>query len=348
VPVDPLGAELKQLNDRIYSLERRGTYPSWVADASWNVISTFSNSWTNYDASWPTAAYRVDSEGWLIMRGLLRSGTLNSVAFTLPAAYRPQIMQVVRTNANDAAAWIQIGTDGQVLINSSSNAYVSLFHVQIPLWNTNNLRLTKLGLPFYTPETANRHHRLYLRRSGMWELTGMAATMTMNTSYTLAGTGPDFSDIYWAAGTTPTAGRVDIGLNNFTNPNTFTPSTNFSILSGIRWPDTSIEPDYTGLTLQNSWAYFGVGGSQWAQPGYYKDSNGYVHLRGLIKDGSSSTATIATLPAGFRPGFRTIFATYGAPGIVGIEVSSAGVVAPRNASTRTYLSLAGISFLAEN
>lgn len=349
MPVDPLGAELKQLNDRIYSLERRGTYPSAVADSTWQVISSFTNSWVNFPTGgWPTAAYRIDSEGWLIMRGLLAGGTLNSVAFTLPVGYRPQITQIVRTNAADNAGWIQVATNGQVTLFSSSNTHVSLSHVQIPLWDTNNLRLTKLSLPFYTAETDNRHHRLYLRRSGMWELTGMAAVGTAGNSISLNGLGPDFADIYWAAGTTPTSGRVDVGLNSFTFPAGSTPATNFTVLGGIRWPDTSIEPNYTTMTLQNSWVYYGIGTSQWAVPGYYKDTNGYVHLRGLIANGSSSTATVATLPAGFRPGFRTMFATYGSPGIVGMEVSSTGTVAPRNATTRTYLSLAGISFLAEN
>ena len=290
MPLDPLAAELKSLRDRIYSLERRGTYPPAVADSTWQVVSSFTNSWVNYDATWPTAAYRIDSEGWLIMRGLLRSGTLNTIAFTLPVGYRPAITQIVRTNANDTAAWIQVATNGQVTLFSSSNALVSLAHVQIPLWNTNNLRLTKLGLPFYTSETDNRHHRLYLRRSGMWELTGMAAVGTAGNSISLNGVGPDFADVYWAAGTTPTSGRVDIGLNSFTFPAGFTPSTNFTVLGGISWPDPSIEPNYTTLTLQNSWAYYGIGNSQWAAPGYYKDSNGYVHVRGLIKDGSSATA----------------------------------------------------------
>jgi len=170
--------------------------------------------------------------------------------------------------------------------------------------------------------------------------------MTAASTYLLAGTGSDYADVYWVCGTPATAGRVDVG-NGGINVNTV--STSYSILTGIRWPDTSIEPLYAPLTLQNSWAYFGISGNQWATPGYYKDTNGYVHLRGLIKDGSSSTAQIATLPAGFRPGGRAMFATYGAvPAVVGVEVNASGQVLPRNATARTYLSLAGISFLAEN
>ncbi len=58
-------------------------------------------------------------------------------------------------------------------------------------------------------------------------------------------------------------------------------------------------PKWTAPTLQNSWVDFGSG---FAPAGYYKDPDGRVYLRGLVKDGTDN-ATIFTLPEGFRPAY---------------------------------------------
>ncbi len=54
------------------------------------------------------------------------------------------------------------------------------------------------------------------------------------------------------------------------------------------------------LTLQNGWVRFST--TQWNEPGYYKDPHGFVHMHGLIRDGTTTNGIIlANLPAGFRP-----------------------------------------------
>jgi hypothetical protein len=60
-------------------------------------------------------------------------------------------------------------------------------------------------------------------------------------------------------------------------------------------PDTS----WIAPTLLNSWVNFGA---PYAVAGYRKDAEGWIWLRGLIKDGTVSAATsILTLPSGYRP-----------------------------------------------
>lgn len=39
--------------------------------------------------------------------------------------------------------------------------------------------------------------------------------------------------------------------------------------------------------------------------GYFRDKNGIVHLRGLVKSGTMG-ATIFTLPEGYRPAYREL------------------------------------------
>jgi hypothetical protein len=57
-------------------------------------------------------------------------------------------------------------------------------------------------------------------------------------------------------------------------------------------------------TLLNSWVNFGSG----TMPtGYMKDEFGFVHLRGFIKDGTTTAyTTILTLPVGYRPPHQVV------------------------------------------
>jgi hypothetical protein len=66
--------------------------------------------------------------------------------------------------------------------------------------------------------------------------------------------------------------------------------------------------DWKPLAVQNRWDYFG-GGHQ--RPGFRTDRQGLVHLRGLLTQTAGEPApedTMATLPPGYRPSVRTIFA----------------------------------------
>ena len=58
---------------------------------------------------------------------------------------------------------------------------------------------------------------------------------------------------------------------------------------------------WNSLPFVNSWVNYS---SDYNPGGYYRDNNGIVRLRGLIKDGTNTT--IATLPAGYRPGYRIL------------------------------------------
>lgn len=73
------------------------TAPDWVAVASSGSTEPyFKNSWTNYSASWDSAACWVDDEGWTCLRGLIKDGSaINTEAFALPSDARPSKNKVV-------------------------------------------------------------------------------------------------------------------------------------------------------------------------------------------------------------------------------------------------------------
>ncbi|WP_024632376.1 MULTISPECIES: hypothetical protein [unclassified Paenibacillus] len=100
-------------------------------------------------------------------------------------------------------------------------------------------------------------------------------------------------------------------------------------------------PAWITPTLLNGWVNF-TGGLSLV--GYYKDSMGYVHLRGVIKPGAmGSTAFI--LPTGYRPTATQVYIvaanTDNANDVLGrLNITSAGAVIPLNA-TGTNITTSG-------
>lgn len=82
-------------------------------------------------------------------------------------------------------------------------------------------------------------------------------------------------------------------------------------------------------TLGAGWGDLGSG---W-QAARYRKLNGVVFVEGLIlnSSGGGLTTTVFTLPAGYRPAANLVHASYG----VGVQVSSAGAVAPNSSVVDT-------------
>lgn len=102
---------------------------------------------------------------------------------------------------------------------------------------------------------------------------------------------------------------------------------------------------YLSPSLQNGWVDYG---SSWQTSRYWKDKNGYVHLEGLIKNGTTSAGTtLFVLPSGYRPTGTQIHITF-ADKVYScrIDVLDSGTVRLNDTGIGTWISLSGISFYA--
>lgn len=108
--------------------------------------------------------------------------------------------------------------------------------------------------------------------------------------------------------------------------------------------DGTADADWQTPTLLNSWVYYGT---PYPTAGYYKDSAGIVHLKGLVKSGTVGAGyAIFILPAGYRPAEQHIFATISGSALARCDVSNDGWVRTP-IGNNVWFSISGISFKAE-
>jgi hypothetical protein len=149
------------------------------------------------------------------------------------------------------------------------------------------------------------------------------------------------SEIVWlTAGTAPiTSGTITRGQEGTTG---VAHSSGDKVICSVFAADVQGDATWTAATLTNSWVTFG---GTFPTPGYRKDANGRVYLRGVIKTGAVGT-TAFTLPAGYRPpakvGFSPLNSTAGAE----LDVNADGTVVPSGGSN-TYVGLDGVSFFID-
>jgi hypothetical protein len=94
--------------------------------------------------------------------------------------------------------------------------------------------------------------------------------------------------------------------------------------------------------FQNGWVNFDT--AQYPGAKFRKDAHGFVHLEGMVKSGTA--ATIYTLPIGYRPTRRLIFAVQSDSALGRCDVHAGGMV-QMAAGSNVWFGLNGLSFLAE-
>lgn len=335
--------------------------PPNFPDANWHIVGdigepAYANSWVTFGSSYADPAFRMDSDGWVHLRGLAKSGTLDQTIFTLPSGYRPKRNLYVTGLANDAIAYVQILSTGEVSVASpsGSNAYVTLSNVKFPAWSDYSRydgRIMRLTGPTWEQRTVDSEWNSCLMQhaNGMACLMGVQGVITgaSTTGVPIGSLQPHYSYVGFMMDGTSTPKRLDISSRYGVYANSTT--TTFSVLPSTMFPVKSgVEFSYRSPTLVNSWTSLAFNTSNKHTPiGFYKDPDGFVFLRGLATGGSSASGTIFTLPVGYRPSARLVLASISQAGTCRIDIQSDGTVNAAAGGSTGWNSLDGLCFYAD-
>ena len=130
---------------------------------------------------------------------------------------------------------------------------------------------------------------------------------------------------------------LSIATNGNVGIGTTSPSAKLTVTGGT----TNLQQENWRIpTLLNSWQNYG---GSFNRIGYFKDSQGIVHLKGLVRNGTSNL--IFNLPSGYRPSGTEIYVVIAGNAIGRVDINSSGAVS-RVVGSATYISLDSITFRA--
>ena len=116
----------QDIEDRLKRLER-GVAATWRSIGSATTdVAPFQNGWTNYGGGYNLAGFLLDANGFIHLRGLIKSGTIGQAAFTIPPGFRPEYDQLFGTVSNSAIGRVDVTRAGLVIPSVGSNAWISL------------------------------------------------------------------------------------------------------------------------------------------------------------------------------------------------------------------------------
>jgi hypothetical protein len=297
----------------------------------------------NFGAS-PTyelAGYALDNDGYVHLKGLIKTGATATSAFTLPVGYRPVRDMQVAIAASGGLAYVLIGADGTVKpTNSTSSAvatYASLSGVSF------RVREGEGEVPLGTHDTTYEHYPLSTSQpatarvdlSGIVNLSGVvkwttAPAATNNNIFRVRqdlGTHWRMNFPAYSSGTTNGLTRIDVAHDVFSYVVGVSP-TNYMVLNGIKWPS----PDL--LLTSFSTATLSAGATPYTSVPTYptvlrvvKDMMGRCWIGGIVNTTNNANGnSIAVLPSGYRPTSRIIMTGMSNNAYTPINVYSDGTV----------------------
>jgi hypothetical protein len=107
-----------------------------MAPNAWTAVSAFTNSWTSSGGTYSPVQYRLSANGSEVeLGGVLASGAAGTVAFILPAGFRPSKVKALSAYSigNGGGRGVQVGTDGNVTILTGTTPPISLDGVRFPI-----------------------------------------------------------------------------------------------------------------------------------------------------------------------------------------------------------------------
>jgi hypothetical protein len=113
------------------------------------------------------------------------------------------------------------------------------------------------------------------------------------------------------------------------------------LVAAINYHHPASQGTWIAPTLINGWQDYGA---DYNATEYFRDSNGIVHLRGLVKNGTLGL-TVFTLPVGYRPVARELHVCNSAGAFGRVDVFANGDVIIQTGGPG-WVALDGITFMA--
>ena len=314
----------------------------------------FQNLWANYGGSYTPAGFTKNSDGVIILRGMVKkaSGTLvqNEVIGTLPVGYRPAQRIIFQISSGSTDGRIDINSSGDIKVYAANPGWLSLDGIMfIPTGSslTNNLASPLLNgwtvyggdiePPFYVVDSYGRVFFQGVVRPGtvtnstqIYDIPDNLLPPLYTHIQARSGT---FSHIALEHRTTMANGIVAKGAT----------TSDYLSWHFLYYP--AGVGSWTNLALQNGWVWYNA---LYSSPQYTKAPDGLVTLKGLIGSGTATAGTVAaTLPAGYRPAYKQLLTTVSYGAWCRIDVLTTGEILVMQGCSSGWLSLDGITFYAE-
>lgn len=90
------------------------------------ILPTLINGWEDYGGGYLKAAYFKDTMGVVHFTGLIKSGTIGTIAFVLPAGYRPAATCQFPVTSVGAFGYVEVYADGRVYVAIGNTESMSL------------------------------------------------------------------------------------------------------------------------------------------------------------------------------------------------------------------------------
>lgn len=337
-----------------------GSITSKVSYPEYHEIPLSSNFSTYSSSSFHAPSFTKTETGIVKLTGLVQHNSIttsiaaNTQIGTLPPGFRPQTNMwfPVMTGASNlvAAVYIVAQTGGVYTGNGVQGVWASLANVVFPTqdltwvnpamingWENGN----RYGADKPVQYARDSLGRVWLR--GSFGETGTSKTADSTVFSTPGGFRPDPQAVYTIA--TSTASSNSLTNVYWDTAGNFNWRLGSSVDDDVTVDGIVAPPDsanWVTPTLAGTWVSYGAANT----PGYFKDSEGVVHLRGLVKTGTINT-TLFTLPAGYRPSRTIVRATVSNGSTLGrLDIRADGVVLPVTGSNVWY-SLDNVTFTAE-
>lgn len=318
------------------------------------------NGWTNYGDVFAPAGFTKTSAGLVKMKGLIRSGNTaaGTTVCTLPPGFRPADTLVFSvSNANEQSR-VDVYPDGRVVVltNHTSAAWLSLDEIQF-IASGSGYSWTNVSFQsgWYNYGGIYAPVQRTTDSAGRTQLQGLARPGSFNNCNTpLASNVPSQSSwAIWAA----YAANSELQINGSFN-NLYTNTSN-QVLSSCNNPSNwqSFQASYyAGSSSGDGWKTFSLQGgwsrysTSYVDAQYTRGNDDLVTVRGMIRNGctSGNNCVIATLPEGYRPKDTLIFTGVSNGAYGRVDVQPNGNIVPVGIPSNAWLSLDGISFMAES